>query len=378
MKLHQEDPRLTAYVLGELAPEEAAAVELAAAEDPAIRSVLEETDRVRIALEGAFGGKEESLSPPQRDRIRKAAKEAGRNGALQHLKSHPRARNPWVIPVAIAALIAIGFFVTTVIPSEKSNGGLRQVTTKSGGDVPKAVLGKTPPSSASESILRLPLEAGRKSLSQISRAFRVEQRLPSRDEVRIEELLNAFPLRAKDSVALFGGCSVGTEIISCPWKPSGCLVLVDVRGARDTSKKMSLEFRTEGNSVVRHRLIGWSGKAEDVSTAAASTMAKGGNIYLVIEVEASASELGELAWTVDNKPAPAVPLIRDTGKEPSDDGRFAALVCSFGLWLRHEEITMIDEALVLGLAREVASDGLVADRYDFLELVDQAAKVSEK
>jgi len=378
MKLHQEDPRLTAYLLGELSLEEAAAVESAAAEDSAIRNVLDETDRVRVALEDAFGAKKEALLSTQRDRIRKAAKEAARNGALQHLKSHPRARNPWAIPMAIAALIAIGLFVMTLIPSGKSGKGTRQVTTKSGGDVSKSVSGTAKPSSASENIMRLPLEAGRKSLSQISRAVRVEQRLPSPDEVRIEELLNAFPLRAKDSVALFGGCSVGTEIISCPWKPSGCLVLVDVQGARDASKKMSLEFRTNESSVVRHRLIGWAGKAEDVSSATSSTMAKGGNVYLVIEVEASATELGELAWTVDAEPAPAVPLVRDPGKEPSDDGCFATLVCSFGLWLRHEETTMIDESLVLGLAREVASDGLVADRYDFLDLVDQAVKVSEK
>ena len=34
--------------------------------------------------------------------------------------------------------------------------------------------------------------------------------------------------------------------------------------------------------------------------------------------------------------------------------------------------------LILGLAREVAAESLVADRYDFLELVDQAVKAKGK
>jgi hypothetical protein len=39
---------------------------------------------------------------------------------------------------------------------------------------------------------------------------------------------------------------------------------------------------------------------------------------------------------------------------------------------------MIDDSLILGLAREVAAESMVPDRYDFLELVDQAVKVKNK
>ena len=66
------------------------------------------------------------------------------------------------------------------------------------------------------------------------------------------------------------------------------------------------------------------------------------------------------------------------GEEPSDDARFAALVCAFGLWLRGEGGGMIDEEVMLALAREVASGRMVADRYDFLNLIDEATKLPEK
>jgi hypothetical protein len=97
-------------------------------------------------------------------------------------------------------------------------------------------------------------------------------------------------------------------------------------------------------------------------------------------MEASGNDprLGELIWTVDGTEAPAISLIRNEENEPSDDARFAALICGFGLWLRGEEKPAVDDLLVLGLAREVAAESLVADRYDFLNLVDQAVKIAEE
>jgi hypothetical protein len=71
-------------------------------------------------------------------------------------------------------------------------------------------------------------------------------------------------------------------------------------------------------------------------------------------------------------------LVRNSGKETSSDSRFASLICGFGLWLREERPEIIDDAMILGLAREIAAESLVPDRYDFLELVDQAVKVKSK
>ncbi len=56
MKLHQEDPRLTAYILGELAPAEAKAVEHAVAGDPALQLVLAEAEKTQSQLCELLGG----------------------------------------------------------------------------------------------------------------------------------------------------------------------------------------------------------------------------------------------------------------------------------------------------------------------------------
>ena len=57
--------------------------------------------------------------------------------------------------------------------------------------------------------------------------------------------------------------------------------------------------------------------------------------------------------------------------EPSDDARFASLLCTYAQWLAGDQAGMIDSEIVAALAREVASDGLPPDRYDLLNLIDQ-------
>jgi hypothetical protein len=101
-------------------------------------------------------------------------------------------------------------------------------------------------------------------------------------------------------------------------------------------------------------------------------------MLLVIEVESRDLRLGSLHGSVGGREASPLPLVREPEREPSDDARFAALVCAFGLWLRGEGGGMIDEEVMLALAREVASGSMVADRYDFLNLIDEAAKLPEK
>lgn len=376
MKLHQEDPRLTAYLLGELTPEEARAVEDAAESDPLVRSALKETGSVCDGLNAMLGKEDERLLPTHRENIRKAAREAARQGKIELLKSHRQPRRIWQIPLAAAAVILGGIFLLTMIPSPK-RGGTKQVTTKADAPVTDDIGIETVPRDGN--VMRLPLEAGKRSLSLITTAVRIEDRMPEVRAVRIEELLNAFPLKAKGSAALWKGCSLSTEILPCPWRPSGNLVLVSLQGARDGERKISVEFRAHGESTSSHRLLGYpAGEGKAIPTSAESTVPAGETVVLMIEAPSTGGELGTLVWTVDGTDAPPVALVPDPEKEPSDDASFATLVCAFGLWLRGEDKPAIDDLLVLALAREAASENLVADRYDFITLVDQAVKLSEK
>jgi hypothetical protein len=58
--------------------------------------------------------------------------------------------------------------------------------------------------------------------------------------------------------------------------------------------------------------------------------------------------------------------------EPSDDARFAALICTFGQWLAGDELEIIESDTLTGLAREIRSDTLAGDRADFLRLIDRS------
>ncbi len=375
MKLHQEDPRLTAYALGELPPGEAVAVERAIAADPALRAAFAETEEMRQGLIDALGGETERLQPRQRDAIRRAAREAARQGKIENLSSHRQARRTWMAPLAAAAVIIGGIFLLTLFPKPDGAGGTKPVTAnndpvKGGGLEGQPEQGN---------VIRLPLKASGKSLSEITDAVRGEKRMPTRGEVRIPEMLNAFPLKAKGSVALWDGCKLGAEILPSPWKPSGSLVVVEIQGAKNGSRELSVEYRAEEGVVIAHRLIGYtSGEKPGDDAKPLSEVEANSRMLLVIEIESRDLRLGSLHWSVDGKEAPPLPLVRDPEREPSDDARFASLVCAFGLWLRDEGGGMIDEDLMLALAREVASGGLVADRYDFLNLIDETTKLPEK
>lgn len=374
MKPHEEDPRLTAYALGELPPEESAVIKRALAADPALRKAFAETEEFGHDLLDALSGEKERLLPRQRESIRRAAREAARQGEVINLSSHRTARRTWMAPLAAAAVIIGGIFLITLFPKPTGGGGAKPVTANA--DPVKG--GGLEGSPEQRNVIRLPLKASGKSLSHITDAIRGQNRLPSKEEVRIPEMLNAFPLKVNGSAALWKGCKLGAEILPSPWKPSGSLVVVEIQGAKDGARQLSVEFRAEEGAVIAHRLIGYQSVKSDGKADSVSKMEANSRMLIVIEVESRDLRLGSLHWAVGGKDAPTIPLVRDPEKEPSDDARFASLVCAFGLWLRGEGGGLIDNALVLGLAREVAGSGLVADRYDLLNLIDEAIKLTGK
>jgi hypothetical protein len=372
MKLHQEDPRLTAYALGELPPEESAAVEHAITADPELRAAYQETEEIRQALVEALGGENESLQPRQRDVIRRAAREAARDGKIESLSSHRKARQTWVPPLAAAAVMIGGVFLLTFFPKPHEASGTKPVTANNDPVKGRGLEGLAERGNSN----RLPLSASGKSLSQITDAIRGQKRMPTKEEIRIPEMINSFPLKANGAVALWAACKLGVEILPSPWKPSGSLILVEIQGAKDGPRDISVEYRAEEGVVIGHRLIGYASEKSDPESKPLSKVEANSRMLLVIEVESRDLRLGSLQWSVADQEAPPLPLLRDPEREPSDDARFASLICAFGLWLRGESGAMIDEPLVLGLAREVAASSLVADRYDFLTLIDEATKIN--
>ena len=361
-----DDPKLTAYVLGELPADEAEAIRSSAEIDPGLRGELEEISKQQSELMAAFGDEDELLLPRQHDAIRRAAKEASRNGAVVELRSHKKAARKWAVPLAAAAVIAGGIFVLTLIPAAKEGGEGGQVA-NGDGNVEEV------PAPDPDEILTV----GDEGFATIVRAIRIDERMPDKSEVNIGELIKEFPLKAKEKVALWKGSTVGMEIIPCPWKPSGSLVFVEIKRAKDDDGDFSVRYLPKEGSVLGMQVIRCVEPSDAGLLVDGQALQPGESTFLVIELDSTSPTIGEIEMFVNGEEGPKIDLIRDPALEPSEDAAFATLICAFGHWLAGEERSYIDDAMVLGLAREVASGTLVADRYDFLDLIDQAMKLEQ-
>lgn len=361
-----DDPKLTAYVLGELPANEAEAIRSAAEIDPGLRRELGEIFAQKTSLMEVFQAETVSLLPQQRDAIRRSAKEATRQGAIVKLRSHRISARKWAVPLASAALIALGIFILTLIPSAKTGKGGGQVGNGGSKDP------ETPEVDSGAA-----LEVREDSFSYIVRSIRLDERLPDKAKVDLGGLIAEFPLKAKEKVALWKGSAVGAEVTSCPWKPSGSLVFLEIQRAKEEGD-FSVRLLPEHGSFSGMRLIGAGELPEPGLLADAERLGQGDSVFLVIEMDSSALHLGKVQLFMGGEAGPSIVLERDPEKEPSEDAAFASLVCAFGHWLSGEDAAYIDDSVVLGLAREVASGTLVPDRYDFLALIDQAMKLTEK
>lgn len=362
-----DDPKLTAYVLGELPEDESAAIRAAAQIDPGLQRELGEISSQQSDLMSLFGAGDDTLLPQQHDAIFRAARESTRKGAIVKLKSHRKSARKWAVPLAAAAVIAFGIFVLTLIPSAKTGTTGGQVANGDGAG-----------EDSTEGNSEVVLDINEGSLAAMVRSIRMEARLPEKSEVNIAKLIAEFPLKAKDKVALWNGSSVGAEIIPCPWKPSGSLIFLEIKRAEKGEGEFHVRYLPNEDSVFGMRVIG-SGDEVDLGLLADSeTLQPSYSIFLVIEVESTSSALGSVQMHANGEDGPIMNLARDPAKEPSEDAAFASLICAFGYWLSGEERAYVDESVVLGLAREVASGTKVADRFDFLDLIDQAMKLGQE
>ena len=440
MKLHPEDPRLTAWLLGELAAEDAAAVERAVAADPALRLATAELEKTQRFLVDTLSPGKSDLLPRQRDLILQAAREADRSRAVSEETTRKKPL-PWLFPLAAAAVLTIAALALLNLPSSepktaKQDGsdtpadgllpmevalmpapGPPDVGRTADGPRPAASNGldaaatararaledngdlflrkvaerlaespvpaenalpplvrRSPVNAIDHPELALPVHAGRSSLGWITRSIRGDRKRPPANAVRLEEILNHFSLRPAGAASIASGVTLSTETVACPWKPSSTLLLVSFRGAADTARNVAATFKANPASVRSYRLLGFAPVSGQGPGPLPARLPAKTITSLVIEIEpaAPAANLGSIEWTVGAQAAPPVALVRQSDAEPSNDARFAALVCTFSQWLTGEAGSPIDSDLLSALARECASDSLSADRADFLSLIDQA------
>lgn len=398
-----DDTRLTDHLLGELAPGESEALKKALAGDPELQQEAREIRDVHDLLKGNLGDSDQTLHPAQRENIRRTANHRPTPAAIATLQR-------WFIPAAAAAVLAIGTFtfirmsgqmkpeVVIAEPAPPATAAAAPAAPAAPtADLTRPNVSNAPRSPKDSPSLALPVLATRGNLDAISNAIQTAGTLPAPDSVRLEEILNNFPLRLTGTAAIARGdasawhpdtrqagmsrhvATLGTELIPCPWKPSATLLIISLRANARTDSSIQLAFQPNPASVLRYRLLGFPpADGAPSNTPLPDRLPAGSFVNLAIEIEpnsAAATDIGSLVWSADGVAAPPVQLVQRKDAEPSDDARFAALVCLYSQWLSGGKSGLIDEEVVAALAREISSTTLAPERMNFLALVSKSLQL---
>lgn len=427
MKPASDEPRLTAYVLGECPPDEAAAIARAIAADPALAIAVREIEAVERMLSATFHDGEHTLSARQRGAILTAARTA-EVVPMSRPQPRPRRIAHWLVPFSAAALILLGIFLfipddppaTTADAATSESpavpismlpapGPADASTTRRGSAPSPAAMPppittgghpvlqpRGPVSAAHHPMLRLPIQSGRASYGWISGFIRQDGKLPPADAVRTEEILNHFRIRPVGATAIHRGITLTAETVPSPWNPNATLAIIAIRGARESLHEFTTTWQADAAAVWRYRLIGHAVPVGAEPRPLARTLAAAAEHVVVLEIEPSSPTqrgFGSIEWTVDGEPAPSLAVARNPTRTPSVDARFAAFVCAVAEWLRQSAGTpdttateasnpttgpaptppaSLDAGMVAAALREIQSDLPAPDRTDFLNLARQA------
>lgn len=406
MSLKPEDPKLSAWLLGELSDEEAAEVERAVAVDPALQMAVRDIERVQRALANALSPEAAVLFPRQRSAILLEARrmDIAKPGIAP---TASKAKISWFFPAAAAAVLALACWLLVLLPKQNegdlagngqkgkpdsaaddratwpapspADAGPVQPATQTGAlDLRFPVLiPRQSVATADQPVLPLPIQAGDQSLNWVKRSIREEKRLPSVHAVRLEEIINQFPFRPAGISAVTQGVSLSAEATACPWRSDSRLLVLSWRAAKHQACEISAAFHPDRDGVRSYRLLGYSRMSGAESPELPTHLAAGAVHTVLLEIQArhDVDHFGSIVWSVNGKPAPSLVLAAKPASSSSDDARFAALVASYSLWLAGQT-DALDGRVLSDLAEELRGHEKSDGRIDFLRLVDETAELS--
>jgi hypothetical protein len=410
MKLSPEDPRLTAYVLGELDPEETATIARGIAADSTLPAEAVEIAALAHCLASELRLPAMKLEASQREAILSQAREIDGRWKIFPLSKLGEGFQSWLIPAAAAAVLVVA---TSIFVRMSAN----EAPAVADHNPPPAPVVKTPPvvrppqvpaappeilptvtqglvKAADFPSLQLPVDAGKPGLSRISR-FILSGSKPPREAVHLEDLINTFSYRFNGvtAIARQSGSSwhpdtredgmsrhvatLSSELIACPWKPSATLLFISLRGNALNSSEIHLTYHSNLENVSRYRLLGYLAVPNSNLSPVPTQLAANATTTLVLEIDPSKSDgdLGSIEWSANGEKAPTLSLVYRRAAEPSDDARFAALVCTYSQWLTGEHAGLIDAEIVAALSREITSATLPAERLEFLRLIEKTLQL---
>lgn len=444
MNLDPDDPKLTAYALGELDDITRAHVEAELAQNPESARVVEAIRAAAAALQaelsmeisaaqtiGLGDERRESLIAQSAQLIADAdahesadvfdADERPSKTPLYHVLTHPAhqrregRRLLAVAGIAAALLLALGSIAALL--TNHPRGPIAQTqpaparpimpfvvfpgsTGISGGSVASGIAGGADDSASEAAFLSasehpvssFPMTASTASYADVRRSI-AAGRLPSRDSVRIEEMVNAFAYHypAPRDAAF----AADIEVSHCPWTAEHRLVRIGIKAreaagesrdpiARDVTA--SVEFNPA--QVATYRLIGYD-RREGQSSRSGSDVAPGQELTALYEVVPAAHPTTApadanhqlLALTLRYRlPGAADSTSQqfaaiDSGRafpQASADFQFAAAVASFGMILRDAPTRSANLDTVLALATAARGSDEDGSRAAFADLVKKA------
>ncbi|MGJ8656113.1 MAG: VWA domain-containing protein [Akkermansiaceae bacterium] len=346
-KLTNNDPRLTAYALGELPRDEAEEVSrlLAANENRPLKREVASIDSLGVMLSNTLNsgaGDSLKLSASQRDAIFRSAKAPTADDVSS---AHQSA---WLRPVLVtlgaAALVTISFMVLDNVDSSEDmltrmpevsfseltedklnapiqpsaanwegEAGSSSVSSQGAVDVsyPLADEGGGIEDDkgqlinlvehdwvnrADQAVTRMPMACGKASWKWVKHSIEVDGVLPDKNAVRVEEVLNAFQYDEPSDLEL-SFVTAGVELVECPWNDEKLIAVILVKNKHEQITQIETAV-TFSESVGRYRLVGYA-KAEsgneNIIAPAKITMAAGSAQIVMYEIETT----GDLEDAVD-------------------------------------------------------------------------------
>jgi len=354
MKIDINDPRITAFALGELQGTEATEMARVVREDPKVRAAVDAVRETSFLLMEAFEGEAPMLTPAHRQKVRSAggvvisdieqvSKAKARSGAWQKMG---------VVGLGLAATIALMVYwggggagssdLTHSSTSQKSVSSslIRSVAQVSGHAEGDWVAVK------SESRVAVPFVSGEGSWALLKSFVNEQHALPPRGAVRIEELVNHFEYTTPSQLTLaqnatresVGRVAADLEMCKAPWNAKRWLVAVNV-AAKSVGdlKSAQLKLTFDPDRVERVRLLGY-GKSQTANALSAEDGVQGEvKNYVLYEVQPAKVE------QIENG-ASLVTLTMSGGgtlgssqltawADASEDLRFASLMAGSGMWM---------------------------------------------
>ncbi len=371
-RINSEDPRLTAYALGELPEHEAAELRRVAEDNPALQAALAETHALADLIRGGFRKESLQLGEARREAVLRA----GRSPSPENLVSIQTRRRDWLRPAALAAvaagLVACVLWMLQQIPvgenrivqestearqraavrmhillrpapreSRSIAGGITPLPRASSDDAYVA-LSEIPSGIVDEEYLALreiwqedpeaffaqvrsaareanlpvlsrmafltdnpfvstqeearssvPIVSGTASYHMVERFVRNERRLPPRNSVRAEELINQVSYLGEGDADL-DGIKLGVETVRCPWDRELILmgVLLRNESQRVISEDAVLQVELEPDLVGSYRLVGYAGwSSPGGESPVLGGLFPGRSNYVLYQLRPSASEV---------------------------------------------------------------------------------------